>query len=299
MRSKRFDYEEVFMGVREEKPKNYFRTFTQDYRLRSLMKIVASEKGRLLDIGCGGGLLTESIPYYFTKMSIFGCDVSSTAISYAKKLGSGKVKYDHIENNRFPYKDNFFDLCICLDVLEHVPNVDFFLKEIRRVLRENGRLFLIVPCEGQRFTYTWFFQKIHRWENLTYRNFGHIHPEFTHKSVIKLLEKHGFIIKDVSYSEHLFYQFIHFFLYFLPKGLLELFLGEKKTNEYSDSSLVRSPKSKKDPLVVVKRLWYAFRDAMMMYPMNWETILLRKLPTTAWKLHVLVGKKKKQLKSLL
>ncbi len=138
-----FDYEDVFMGVREKKPKSYLRTFTQDYRLRSLIESVALEKGRLLDIGCGGGMIAESLPYYYPEGAIYGCDVSKTAIVYAKKLGSGKVKYARIKDKRFPYKDNFFDVCICLDVLEHVPDVDYFLKEVKRVLKKNGKFF---PC---------------------------------------------------------------------------------------------------------------------------------------------------------
>lgn len=281
-----FDYEDVFMGVREEKPKTYLRTFAEDYRLRSLTRSVALEKGKILDIGCGGGLLAESLPYYYPKAEIYGCDVSRTAIAYAKKLGSGKVKYAVINNKRFPYKNNFFDVCICLDVLEHVPDVNYFLKEIKRVLKKNGKLFLIVPCEGQPFTYTWFFKKIRPGQNLTFRQFGHIHPEFTHNSVMRTLEQRGFIIQKLAYSEHSFYQIMHLLLFTAPKVILEIFLG-KKSDEYTNSSLIRSPKSKSDFLMIVRGVWFKLFYFMMMYPMYWETILLERFSVTAWKLHVL------------
>lgn len=292
MTNQEFNYEEGFMGVRERKPKTYKRSFKEDYRLRSLVKTVVLNKGKLLDIGCGGGILTESLPYYFPKAAIYGCDVSNTAIVYAKKLGSGKVKYSHIKNKRLPYEDNFFDVCICFDVLEHIPDIKFFLNEVKRLLKKDGQFFLIVPCEGERFTYTWLFRKLHFGQTLTYRYMGHVHPEFTHKNVINLLEKHGFMVKKTAYSEHLFYQLMHFFIYFLPKVLLELFLGKNKTKEYTNSSLISSPKKENNPLIVIRKFWFVFFNFMMMYPMPLETVLLRKISITAWKLHVLASKKR-------
>ncbi len=285
MKNQEFNYEEVFMGVRRKKPKTYKLSFYQDYRIRSLVKSIKLETGKLLDIGCGGGTIAESLPYYYPKVAIYGCDVSNTAIKFAKQLGSGKVKYSLIKNKTFPYRSDFFDVCICFDVLEHVPDVDFFLKEVKRVLKKNGAFFLIVPCEGQPFTYTWFFQKIKYGQKLTYNYYGHIHPEFTHNSVLALLKNHGFRLGEISYSEHFFYQIIHLLIYFLPKGLLGLFLGEKGTKEYSDSGLIASPKNESNPLMIIRKFLFTFFE-LVKYPMNWETILLRNIPTTAWKLHV-------------
>lgn len=286
MKNQEFNYEEGFMGVRENKPKTYKLLYKEDYRLKSLVRAVKISKGKLLDIGCGGGRFTESIPYYFPKVTVFGCDVSKTAISYAKKLGSGKIKYGVIKNSKLPYRSNFFDVCICFDVLEHVPNVSLFLHEVRRVLKKDGKFFLIVPCEGEKFTYTWFFQKAHLGEDLTYRYMGHIHPEFTHKSVTNLLKKNGFSIQESSYSEHTPYQLMHLFIYFLPKVLLELFLGKNKAKEYTNSGLIESPKSRNNPFIVIRKIWFMFFNFMMTYPMYWETILFKNISVGAWKIHV-------------
>lgn len=291
MVNQKFNYEEGFMGVRENKPKTYKLSFREDYRLRSLVKTVHISDGNLLDIGCGGGRFTESLPYYFPKTNIFGCDISSMAISYAKKLGSSKVKYGVIKNSKLPYKNNLFDVCICLDVLEHVPNVNFFLSEVKRVLKRDGKFFLIVPCEGEKFTYTWFFQKIHLGQDLTYRYMGHIHPEFTHKSVINILKANEFEIQNTGYSEHALYQLMHLFIYFLPKFLLEVFLGKEKTKEYTNSNLIESPKNNNNPFIIIRKFWFMFFDFMMMYPMYMETVVLNKFPPTAWKIHLLANKK--------
>lgn len=282
-----FDYEDVFMGVREQKPTTYLLTFRQEYRLRSLVKSVTLKKGKILDMGCGGGRISETLPYYYPKADVYGCDVSKTALDYAKKFGSGKVRYDQIKNKRLPYNDNFFDVCICLDVLEHVPDVNYLLNEIRRILKKGGNFFLIVPCEGQSLTFTWFFRKLHFGQDLTYRYFGHIHPEFTHKYVVSLLRKHGFNIRKSFYSEHAFYQLMHLFIFYLPKAILSLFLGDKIAHEYTNSSLIRKPKNKFTPLMLIRKFWFAFFDFMMTFPMYYETIILRRVPMTAHKIHVL------------
>lgn len=285
-----FDYEKVFMGVRNKKPRSYRISFSEDYRIRLLTGVIPSGRTRILDIGCGGGMLTESLPYYFPNAGIHGCDVSRTAISYARKFGSGKIPYGVIKRKHFPYKDNFFDMCICLDVLEHVPDTAFFLREVRRVLKKDGKFFLTVPCEGERFTFTWLFHKIGWGEKLTFKYFGHIHPEFTHDTVVKLLQRHNFIVERKVYSEHGIYQVLQYFIYFFPKILLEFIFGEQVMNQYSDSDIIRNSYRRQGLLLVLRNLWFIFMR-LVRYPMYLETIILGNVSFGAWKIHVLARKK--------
>lgn len=290
MKTKRIDYEDRFMCVMKEKSKTYFRSFNEDYRLRSLVRMVNLKVGKALDVGCGGGITTESFLYYFPKITFFGCDVSRTAISYARKYGSKNIEYAQIKNKKLPYKGNTFDLCLCNDVLEHVPDVDSLLDEVKRVLKKGGQCFLTIPCEGQIGTFTWFLTKMHIAADLTYRNFGHIHPEFTHKNVLMLLVDHGFIIDKVAYGEHIFSQILHLLMFHIPKWFVELVVGEKKIMEYSESGLLTSPKTNKDPVRVIQKLWSNVIRFVIRNPIYWETVILHKLPATAWKLQVLVHK---------
>lgn len=290
MTTKIFDYEDVCMGARDRKPDSYKLSFFDDYRLRSLTKSIPEDGGNFLDIGCGGGRISESIPYYYPKMKVFGCDVSKSAISYAEKYGSGKIHYKLIKGKKLPYKTQSFNVCICLDVLEHIPDIPFFLSEVKRILKKNGVFFIIVPCEGEPFTYTWFFQKFRVGNRLTYEYFGHIHPEFTHKSVLGLLKSYGFSIKETRYSEHIFYQWMHVCIFFVPKILLKFFFGMKTAHEYTNSSLLQSPKKRLSPLLLVRNIWFLFFNFLMRYPMSLETILFQKFAFPAWKLHVYASK---------
>lgn len=291
MKKQRIDYDDRFMCVIKRKPESYIRSFNEDYRLRSLVKFVTLKKGKLLDVGCGGGIATESFPYYFPKMNIYGCDVSSTALFYAKKYGSGKITYSLIRNKRFLYPSNFFDVCVCNDVLEHVPDTDSLLKEVRRVLKKNGQFFLTIPCEGQPWTFTWIFKKLHVFTDLTYRNFGHIHPEYTHKNVLKMLNDHGFVLDTVGYGEHIFSQILHILMFHIPKWFMELVLGKKKIMEYSESGLLTKPKTSNDPVGIAQKFWSKVTRFVIMYPIYWETVLLHRIPATAWKLLVVVHKR--------
>lgn len=283
--NEQFDYEEVFMGV--------LKTFKPEYRVKRLTEALKLSKGRLLDIGCAGGVLTETLVKHYPKVEIYGCDISKTAISYAKKYGSGKVTYAAIKGKRFPYGDKFFDACICLDVLEHVPDVDLFLKEVRRVLKDNGHFFLLVPCEGQPFTYTWFFQKLNVGTKLTFKHWGHIHPEFTHRSVVELLRKHGFTPLKKSYSEHTLWQLLNVFMYFIPHAILERVIGKKATL-YTDSGVVRSmekgkQKQKKDLMMFLRSSCLELNSLLRLLTF-WELDLFKNLSLNAMKISILAKK---------
>lgn len=287
--SEEFDYNEVFMGVMSKKKRSYRISFKDDYRLKNLTESVKINGGRMLDIGCGGGLLTESLVYYYPKTKIYGYDVSKIAIKYAKKFGSGKIIYKSLKGRKIPYRDNFFDVCICLDVMEHIPDVKFFLKEVKRVLKKNGKFFLVVPCEGQPFTFSWFFQKIRIGSQLTFKNWGHIHPEFTHKYVISLLEKYGFKIEKKTYSEHFLYQIANLLTYFLPKEIMELLLGQN-ASKYYDRGVVENEIKKereKDMFDIIRKLWLSVGGILNGIVINMEQDNFKRVSFTGWKIHLL------------
>lgn len=49
---------------------------------------------------------------------------------------------------RLPFEDGCFDRVLAIHVLEHLPNLPAALREIRRVLRADGQLCVVIPCEG-------------------------------------------------------------------------------------------------------------------------------------------------------
>ena len=90
-----------------------------------------------LDIGCSSGIITSSLEDYFS-MAI-GIDIDQEAVQYAKDhFSSPRVQYLIADSMALPFRDNAIEVIICNHIYEHVPNANQMMKEIYRVLKENG-----------------------------------------------------------------------------------------------------------------------------------------------------------------
>ena len=104
-------------------------------------KLYPNKKIEALDIGCGSGEIMEILNSYGTITK--GIDFSKEAIQVckSKKLLAEQGDLDA----GIKFDDNTFDLVWAGDVLEHVFDPMFLLKEIRRVLKKDGYLFFSIP----------------------------------------------------------------------------------------------------------------------------------------------------------
>ena len=99
-------------------------------------------KLKILDIGCGGGLLCE--PLNRLGATITGIDPSSDSIEAAKlhsKEMNLNIKYTHcvIENLNLI---NEFDVILNMEVIEHVSNTNLFIKNCSKLVKNNGIMFV-------------------------------------------------------------------------------------------------------------------------------------------------------------
>lgn len=98
---------------------------------------------RVLDIGCGTGTTLKELEPLGTG---YGIDVSPKAVQYCLEGGVDQVCV--ADAAALPYRGERFDLIISVDVLEHVDDDVAALKEMYRVCRPGGVLFLTVPAFG-------------------------------------------------------------------------------------------------------------------------------------------------------
>ncbi len=97
---------------------------------------------RVLDLGCAGGFMAETL--HEMGAEVTGIDPAEQAIRaaslHAIHAGYG-IQYDVGVGEALPYEDASFDAVVCVDVLEHVSDLDQVLREVHRVLVPGGRFF--------------------------------------------------------------------------------------------------------------------------------------------------------------
>ena len=96
---------------------------------------------KILDIGCGGGLISE--PMTRLGAEVTGIDASEKNIQVAKlhaKKNNLKINYLNVVPENLDQK-NKFDIILNLEVVEHVENLDLYLSSCFKLLKKNGIMF--------------------------------------------------------------------------------------------------------------------------------------------------------------
>ena len=144
----------------------------QSFKLKNKNKPL--EKVKILDIGCGGGLLCE--PMSRLGADVVGIDASDKNIKVAKlhaKKDNLDIKYHCATPETFK-TDIKFDVILNMEIVEHVENVDFFLKSSSELLRKNGVMFVatlnktlksyLFAIIGAEYILNWLPIGTHEWE---------------------------------------------------------------------------------------------------------------------------------------
>ena len=140
---------EKYANLRYRPTNNPLKNKAENIRIKKIVNAVGEEEV-VLDIGCFDGTIGELLLKKGNK--VYGIEISKDAVNIAKKRGI-IVKNTSAEKN-FPFEDKFFDVVIAGEIIEHLLDTVSFLKEIKRVLKDNGRLILTTPnvaSLGRRF----------------------------------------------------------------------------------------------------------------------------------------------------
>ena len=128
----------------------------------------------ILDIGCGGGLLSE--PMSRLGANVTGIDASDKNIQIAKlhsKKNELKINYLCSSPERLKSKKKF-DVILNMEIVEHVQDIDFFLQSCSELLKKNGLMFVatlnktlksyIFAIIGAEYVLRWLPIGTHEWE---------------------------------------------------------------------------------------------------------------------------------------
>jgi len=129
---------------------------------------------KILDIGCGGGLLCE--PLNRLGATVTGIDPSSKNISVAKlhsKEMNLNINYIHCSPEHLKFK-NEFDVILNMEVVEHVSNVNLFIENCSKIINKNGIMFVstinknlksyVFAILGAEYILRWLPIGTHDWE---------------------------------------------------------------------------------------------------------------------------------------
>ena len=131
------------------KPLHMFNPIRIEYILDVIKKHFQIEKDKInfldglnvLDIGCGGGLISE--PFARLGANITGIDASEKNINVAKihsKKSNLKINYINTSPENLNIYEKF-DVILNLEVVEHVDNLDLYIKSCYKLLKKNGLMF--------------------------------------------------------------------------------------------------------------------------------------------------------------
>ena len=163
---------------------NIINTFKLKNKKKPLNKI------KILDIGCGGGLLSE--PMRRLGAEVVGIDASQKNINVAKihaKKNNLDIKYYCNSPENFEIKTKF-DVILNMEIIEHVEDVDHFLKSSSNLLKKNGIMFIatlnktlksyLFAIVGAEYVLRWLPIGTHSWEKF-------IRPDY----LIDISKKHN------------------------------------------------------------------------------------------------------------
>lgn len=132
---------------------------------------------RILDIGCGGGLLCE--PMARLGAEVVGADASETNIEVAKlhAAGSGiRIDYRATTAEALAAAGEQFDVILNMEVVEHVADVDFFIAECASMVKPGGVMFVAsinrtlkalgLAIIGAEYFLRWLPRGTHQYEKL-------------------------------------------------------------------------------------------------------------------------------------
>lgn len=158
--------------------------------------------GRVLDVGCGEGLLLEKARRRFPGRDIEGVDLDPLNVSICREHG---LPAREGGCDALPFPDGSFDACLFVEVIEHLPAPEAALREIGRVLRPGGRLLLVFPNDR---TFLLARLALGMWREAFYDS-GHLR-QWTPRAVRGALEAAGFeVVRQRSLPLPLFPLALH------------------------------------------------------------------------------------------
>ncbi|MDZ7587057.1 MAG: class I SAM-dependent methyltransferase [Patescibacteria group bacterium] len=112
---------------------------------KQFLKLLNNTYEKALEIGCGKGYWSYVGAKYKKFIECCGCDVFNDYQTQEIKQFCRKIEYKKIKGKILPYEANQFDMVFSMDVIEHIKDDAFFIKEHLRVCKKGGEIIIGTP----------------------------------------------------------------------------------------------------------------------------------------------------------
>ena len=156
--------------------------------LRRNATISMVDGGRILEIGCATGHMTE---YLAPKGQVYAADISMSYLKQVRNKVSG-ITLVRLDAHKLPFNTHFFDNILMTDVLEHVLVPCRVLEEVHRVLKPEGKFILGVP---NILNFSNIFKHLRTYKPKGLLQYADAHISFYDPAgLLQLLSANGFVI---------------------------------------------------------------------------------------------------------
>jgi ubiquinone/menaquinone biosynthesis C-methylase UbiE len=100
-----------------------------------------SDGDRVLDVGCGTGSLTFTVPQIAKVASVTGIDLTEAYVEFARSRNTNPhITFRAADARSLPFEDNSFDRAFSMLVLQFIPDANRAVSEMRRVVQPGGTM---------------------------------------------------------------------------------------------------------------------------------------------------------------
>lgn len=150
----------------------------------------------ILDVGCSTGYLGKLMKDKGNV--VYGVELDGSAAAEAKTLLDEVIEAD-LDSVDFPWQNDFFDMVVCADVLEHLRDPIQVLQKLRKLLKRGGRLLVCLPNIAHCSIRIKLLKGEFDYEDTGILDRTHL-KFFTVKTAKSMLEDAGFAVNEVDFT---------------------------------------------------------------------------------------------------